>query len=68
MRGLISFVVSIIVLALLISIVGWIFATDFFIFDILLWLAVIILQVAVYVGLPILGIIGLLWIFNEIFR
>lgn len=67
MRGLISFVVSIIVLALLICIVGWIFATDFFIFDILLWLAVIILQVAVYVGLPILGIIGLLWIFNEIF-
>jgi hypothetical protein len=68
MRALISFVVSIIAIALLICIVGWIFATDFFIFDILLWLAVIILQVAVYVGLPILGIIGLLWIFNEIFR
>lgn len=68
MKGLISFVTSIIVIALIICVLGWIFATDFFIFDILLWLAVIILQVAVYVGLPILGIIILLWVFNEIFR
>lgn len=68
MRGLISFVVSIIVLALLISIVGWIFATDFFIFDILLWLAVIILQVFVYVGLPILGLIAIIWVIIELFR
>lgn len=68
MKGLISFVTSIIVIALIICVLGWIFATDFFIFDILLWLAVIILQVAVYIGLPILGIILLLWVFNEIFR
>lgn len=68
MKGLISFVVSIIVLALLISIVGWIFATDFFIFDILLWLAVIILQVFVYVGLPILGLIAIIWVIIELFR
>lgn len=68
MKALISFVTSIIVIALIICVLGWIFATDFFIFDILLWLAVIILQVAVYVGLPILGIIILLWVFNEIFR
>lgn len=67
MRGLISFVVSIIVLALLISIVGWIFATDFFIFEILLWLAVLILQIALYVGLPILVIVGILWVLNEVF-
>ena len=67
MRGLISFVVSIIVLALLISIVGWIFATDFFIFEILLWLAVLILQIALYVGLPLLVIVGILWVFNEVF-
>ena len=68
MKGLISFVVSIIVLALLISIVGWIFATDFFIFEILLWLAVIILQVFVYVGLPILGLIAIIWVIIELFR
>ena len=67
MRGLISFVVSIIVLALLISIVGWIFATDFFIFEILLWLAVLILQIALYVGLPLLVIVGILWLLNEVF-
>ena len=67
MKGLISFVVSIIVLALLISIVGWIFATDFFIFEILLWLAVLILQIALYVGLPILVIVGILWVLNEVF-
>jgi hypothetical protein len=67
MRGLISFVVSIIVLALLISIVGWIFATDFFIFEILLWLAVLILQIALYVGLPLLVIVGILWVLNEVF-
>lgn len=67
MKGLISFVVSIIVLALLISIVGWIFATDFFIFEILLWLAVLILQIALYVGLPLLVIVGILWVLNEVF-
>lgn len=67
MRGLISFVVSIIVLALLISIVGWIFATDFFLFEILLWLAVLILQIALYVGFPLLVIVGILWVLNEVF-
>jgi hypothetical protein len=64
MRALISFVYSLIVIALLICIVGWIFATDFFIFDILLLLGVFALRIVFWISI----VIAILWILNEIFR
>ena len=64
MRALISFVYSLIVIALLICIVGWVFATDFFIFDILLLLGVFALRIGFWISI----VIAILWILNEIFR
>lgn len=64
MRALISFVVSLIVIAFLICLVGWLFVTDFFLFDILLligWLAIqgifwlVIVAVIIWVLKEILG-------------
>ena len=68
MKTLISIIGTLFTIALIICLLGWVFSTNFLIFDILLWLAVIILQVFVYVGLPILGIILILWVLNEIFN
>lgn len=64
MRALISFVASIIVIAFLICLVGWIFVTDFFIFDILLLLGWFAIQCIFWIVI----IIIILWVLNEIFR
>lgn len=62
MRGLISFLSTIIVLSLLACIVGWIFTTDFLIFDILLGLALLALQIII----PIVVLIIIIWAILEL--
>lgn len=62
MRGLISFLAAIIVIALLVCTVGWVFATDFLIFDILLMLALFALQIVV----PIVILIIIIWVILEL--
>jgi hypothetical protein len=64
MKAILGFLISIVVITLLICIAGWMFITDFLIFDIILILALIILKIAFWVFI----IIGVLWILNEIFR
>jgi hypothetical protein len=54
----------VVVLAILVCVVGWIFDTDFLILDIILILFIYGLQIAIVIGI----IIALLWVFNEIFR
>lgn len=62
MRGLISFLATIIVLSLLVCIVGWIFTTDFLIFDILLGLTLFALQIII----PIVVLIIIIWVILEL--
>jgi hypothetical protein len=62
MRSLISFLATIIVLSLLVCIVGWIFTTDFLIFDILLGLALLALQIVV----PLVILIIIIWVILEL--
>lgn len=62
MRGLISFLATIIVLSLLVCIVGWTFTTDFLIFDILLGLALFALQIII----PIVVLIIIIWVILEL--
>jgi hypothetical protein len=54
----------VVVLAILVCVVGWIFDTNFLILDIILILFIYGLQIAIVIGI----IIALLWVFNEIFR
>lgn len=67
MRGCLSFLLSIIVIALIICVLGWVFTTDFIIFDILLIIALFILQLAFWVFVPILVIILAVYIIQELF-
>jgi hypothetical protein len=62
MKVLISFLATIIVLSLLVCMVGWIFATDFLIFDILLGLALLALQIII----PIVVLIIIIWAILEL--
>lgn len=64
MKGCLSFLLSIVVIALIICLMGWLFVTDFFLFDILLligWLAIqgifwlVIVIVIIWVLKEILG-------------
>ena len=47
MKVLISFLATIVVISLLVCMVGWIFMTDFLIFDILLGLSLLALQIVI---------------------
>ena len=67
MKGLISFLGSIIVIALVFCVICWIFATDFFLLDILLMLGLFAIQIAIWVVVPIVIIIGVIWVIKEIF-
>jgi hypothetical protein len=58
---------SIIVIALIICVLGWVFTTDFIIFDILLIIALFILQLAFWVFVPILLIIIVVYVIQELF-
>ena len=64
MKAIIGFLGFLMILAILICVVGWVFSTGFLIFDILLVCALYALPLVV--GLLI--IIGLLWLLNEIFN
>ena len=63
MKGIISFFVGLSVLVLAICLAGWIFSTDFFIFEILLMLALYVLPFV----FGLLVLVGIVWILNEIF-
>lgn len=47
MKVLISFLTTIVVISLLVCMTGWVFMTDFLIFDILLGLALLALQIVI---------------------
>lgn len=64
MKALAGLFIFIVILALLVCVVGWIFATDFLIFDILLMLALIAIQFIV----PIVILIIIIWAILELFR
>lgn len=61
MKALISFLTTIVVISLLVCIVGWVFATDFLIFDMLLMLVVGVIQIAV----PLVILVILIWVALE---
>jgi hypothetical protein len=64
MKVLISFLGTLVVISLLVCVVGWIFVTDFLIFDILLMLALFALQIVI----PIVILIIIIWVILELFR
>lgn len=64
MKVLISFLGTLVVISLLVCVVGWIFVTDFMIFDILLMLVIFALQIAV----PLVILIIIIWVILELFR
>lgn len=63
MKILISFLGTLIVIAFLICAVGWIFVTDFLIFDILLWLFLIAIKIVAILVVLIITIRILIEIF-----
>lgn len=58
------FIESILVLALVICIVGWMFETDFLLLDILLVLGLIAIQIAI----PLILLIIVIWVIKELFN
>lgn len=62
MKVLISFLGTLVVISLLVCVVGWIFETDFLIFDILLMLVLFALQIVV----PIVILIIIIWVILEL--
>jgi hypothetical protein len=62
MKVLISFLGTLVVISLLVCTVGWIFATDFLIFDILLMLGLFALQIVV----PLVILIIIIWVILEL--
>ena len=64
MKVLISFLGTLVVISLLVCVVGWIFVTDFLIFDILLMLGLFALQIVI----PIVILIIIIWAILELFR
>lgn len=64
MKVLASFLATIIVISLVICMVGWVFTTDFLIFDILLMLVLFAIQITV----PIVILIIIIWVILELFR
>lgn len=64
MKVLISFLGTLVVISLLVCVVGWIFVTDFLIFDILLMLVIFAVQIAI----PLVILIIIIWAILELFR
>lgn len=62
MKVLASFLGTIIVISLVICMMGWVFATDFLIFDVLLMLALLAIQIVV----PIVILIIIIWVILEL--
>ena len=61
MKVLISFLGSLIVICLLVCIMGWMFVTDFLIFDILLMVAILAFQIVI----PLVILIIIIWVILE---
>lgn len=59
-----KFLETILALALVICIVGWMFETGFFIIDILFMLSLIALQIII----PLIIIIAVIWAIKELFN
>ena len=66
MKVLISFLGSLIVICLLVCIMGWMFVTDFLIFDILLMVAILAFQIVIPLVILIIIIWGILELVNII--
>lgn len=64
MKVLISFLGSLIIICLLVCIMGWMFVTDFLIFDILLMIVILAFQIVV----PLVILIIIIWAILELFR
>lgn len=64
MRWLVSFLYFIVVVAIVIILIGWLFMTDFFIFDILLMFGLYIIQLL----FALFVIILVIWIIKELFN
>lgn len=62
MKALISFLATIIIISLLVCMVGWVFMTDFLIFDILLGLTLLALQIVI----PLVILIIIIWVILEL--
>ncbi len=58
---------TLLVIALLICVIGWIFVTDFLIFDILLSIVLIIFYALSWLIIPILVILAIVWLIKLIF-
>ena len=63
MRGCLSFIYTLVIIAFLISVVCWIFTSDFLIFDILLMIGMIILPIIIV----LIAIVLIVWIIKEFF-
>jgi hypothetical protein len=63
MKGILSFFIGLSVLILVICLAGWIFSTGFFIFEVLLMLALYALPFVI----GLLALVGIVWLLNEIF-
>jgi hypothetical protein len=61
--GCLSFIVGIIVLALMVCLVCWMFITDFIIFDILLTLGLIALSIVIV----LVAFVIVIWVVKELF-
>lgn len=64
MKVLASFLAAIVVISLVICMMGWVFTTDFLIFDVLLMLALLAIQIVI----PIVILIIIIWVILELFR
>lgn len=62
MKVFLGFTIFIVVLGLMVCFVGWVFATDFIIFDILLMLA----PTAIGIFVVLLILKGIIWLINEL--
>lgn len=64
MKVLISFLGTLVVISLLVCVVGWLFVTDFLLFDILLMVALVAFQIAI----PLVILIIIIWVILEVFQ
>ena len=58
------FLGTLLVLAVIVCVLGWLFETDFLLFDILLILGLLVLQIII----PLILLIIAIWVLLELFR
>jgi hypothetical protein len=64
MKTLISFLSSLVVIAMIIIILGWLLSTNFLILDLLLMLILLV----IYLALPLVLLLILIWIYKKFFK